>query len=268
MRTLARGTKGDDVARLQALLCLSGFDAKPIDGDFGGGTERAVKACQADRGLPATGAAEDDTRKAVGMDEPDATRTPVPVCDRVSVDLVVRMFHRLTPRANIERYLPPVLRAFADAGMDDRDLVVMALATIRAESEGFEPIDEKVSRFNSSDTADPSKRFDLYAGRLGNRDREDAERYRGRGFVQLTGRDNYRTYADRLDVPLLGSPDLANDPRTAARILAAFIGDKRARAKYAILGDDLATARRLVNGGRHGLDHFTEAFRAGSRLLA
>jgi peptidoglycan L-alanyl-D-glutamate endopeptidase CwlK len=268
MRALARGTKGDDVARLQALLCLSGFDAKPIDGDFGGGTERAVKACQANRGLPATGAAKEDTQKAVGMDEPDVTRTPVPVCDRMSVDLVARMFSPLTPRTNIEKYLPPVLRAFADAGMDDRDLVLMGLATIRAETEGFEPIDEKVSRFNSSDPADPSKRFDLYAGRLGNRDRADAERYRGRGFVQLTGRDNYRTYADRLGVPLLDVPERANDPETASRILAAFIGDKRSRAKYAILGHDLATARKLVNGGRHGLDRFTKAFVAGEWLLA
>jgi len=268
MRTLARGTNGDDVARLQALLCLSGFDAKPIDGDFGGGTEQAVKACQADRGLPATGTAEDDIQKAIGMDKPDPTRNPVPVCGRVSVDDVARMFHRLTPRTNIEKYLPPVLKAFADAGMDDRDLVLMALATIRAESEGFEPIDEKVSRFNSSDTADPSKRFDLYAGRLGNHNREEAEAYKGRGFIQLTGRDNYRTYGDRLGIPLLDAPERANDPDIAARILAAFIADKRARAKYAILGNDLATARKLVNGGSHGLDRFTEAFETGARLLA
>ncbi len=267
MKTLARGSKGDDVARLQALLCLSGFNAKPIDGDFGGGTERAVNACQAKRGLPQSGTAEEDIQKAVGMDEPDPTRTSVPVCDRVNVDLAVKMFHRLTPRSNIEKYLPSVLKAFADAGMDDRDLVLMGLATIRAESEGFEPIDEKVSKFNSSDTTDPSKRFDLYAGRLGNRTREEAEAYKGRGFIQLTGRNNYQTYADRLDVPLLDAPERANDPETAARILAAFIGDKRARAKYAILGNDLATARKLVNGGSHGLDRFTEAFETGTRLL-
>ena len=267
MRTLARGTRGDDVARLQALLCLSGFDAKPIDGDFGGGTERAVKACQVDRGLPATGAAEEDTQRAVGMDKPDTTRIPVPVCARLNVDLVARMFHRLTPRANIERFLPPVLRAFADAGMDDRDLVLMGLATIRAESEGFEPIDEKVSRFNSSDLSNPSTRFDLYVGRLGNRTRQEAESYRGRGFVQLTGRDNYRIYGERLGIPLLDAPKRANDPKIAARILAAFIADKRSRAKYAILGDDLATARKLVIGGSHGLDRFTEAFEAGARLL-
>ena len=85
MRTLARGTEGDDVARLQALLCLSGFDAKPIDGDFGAGTERAVIACQAGRGLPATGTAEEVILNALGMDKPDPTKTPVPVCARVSV---------------------------------------------------------------------------------------------------------------------------------------------------------------------------------------
>ena len=267
MRTLARGTEGDDVARLQALLCLSGFDAKPIDGDFGAGTEQAVIACQAGRGLPATGTAEEVILNALGMDKPDPTKTPVPVCARVSVADVARMFHPLTPRANIERYLPAVLKAFAEAGMDDRDLVLMGLATIRAESEGFEPIDEKVSRYNSSDLSKPSKRFDLYVGRLGNRTREEAERYRGRGFIQLTGRDNYRTYGDRLGVPLLDAPERANDPETAARILAAFIADKRSRAKYAIFGGDLATARKLVNGGSHGLDRFTEAFEIGARLL-
>ncbi|MGF1641546.1 MAG: peptidoglycan-binding protein [Rhodospirillales bacterium] len=268
MNILARGTRGDDVAWLQALLSRSGFDAKPIDGDFGGQTERALMACQADLGLPVTGAAGPDTRVAVGMNGPDPARDTVPVCARLGVGEVVRMFPAATPRANIEKHLPEILRAFAEAGLDDRDLVLMGLATVRAESEGFEPIDERVSRFNSSDPADRNRWFDLYAGRLGNRTREEAARYKGRGFVQLTGRDNYRTYGDRLGVALLDAPERANEPDLAARILAQFIADKRTRAKYAIFGGDLATARKLVNGGSHGLDRFTDAFETGMGLLA
>jgi hypothetical protein len=35
-----------------------------------------------------------------------------------------------------------------------------------------------------------------------------------------------------------------------------------------VLGRDLAKARQLVNGGSHGLDHFTEAFEKGEGFLA
>ena len=52
------------------------------------------------------------------------------------------------------------------------------------------------------------------------------------------------------------------------RILAAFLADKRSAIKYAILGEDLKTARKLVNGGSHGLDRFRAAFETGAELLS
>ncbi len=263
---LERGNKGDGVCRLQALLCRSGFDAKPIDGDFGSGTERAVRSFQASNNLTGDGRVDDGTQKSLGMDKPDPTATPVPVIDRLTVDDVVAMFSRFTPRANIERNLPPVLAALREADLDDRDIVLMALATIRAETEGFEPIDEGISKFNTDEGAHPFNRYDDMTA-LGNRGRPDGERYKGRGFIQLTGRANYQRYGDRLGVDLVNRPELANDPAVAARILTAFIMDKRRAAKYAIFGSDLAQARKLVNGGSHGLDRFSEAFEAGVRLL-
>ncbi len=129
-------SKGDDVCRLQALLCRSGFDAKPIDGDFGSGTERAVRSFQASNHLTGDGRVDDGTQKSLGMDKPDPTATPVPVIDQLTVDDVAAMFSRSTPRANIERNLPHVLAALRAADLDDRDIVLMALATIRAETEG------------------------------------------------------------------------------------------------------------------------------------
>lgn len=269
MKTLSRGSRGEDVARLQALLCLEGFDAKPIDGAFGSGTERAVRDCQASKGLPSSGQADERTQEALGLDQPDTTKIPIPVIDRITVDLVAQMFSLYTPRDNIERFLPAVLAALNEADLDDQDLVLMALATIRAETEGFEPIDEKVSKYNTDPGAHPFNKYDDRAD-LGNRGHPDGERYKGRGFIQLTGRANYQKHGERIGLGsrLIEEPQLGNDPRVAAQLLADFIKDKRSHAKYAILGHDLKTARRLVNGGSHGLDRFTETFETGARLLA
>ena len=42
---------------------------------------------------------------------------------------------------------------------------------------------------------------------------------------------------------------------------------KKLQIKQALLQNDLATARRLVNGGSNGLDRFSDAFKIGSRLV-
>ena len=143
-------------------------------------------------------------------------------------------------------------------------MLLMALATIRAESEGFAPIDEQPSRFNTSPDGDP---FDLYDHRrdLGNLGRPDGSRFRGRGFVQLTGRDNYRRYGEAVGVGdrLVREPHRATEPGMAGRLLAAFLADRQRPIKQALLEGDLARARRLVNGGRHGLERFTAAYRIG-----
>ncbi len=144
----------------------------------------------------------------------------------------------------------------------------MALATIRAETESFLPISEFQSRFNTSPGGHP---FDLYDNRkdLGNQGPPDGASYKGRGFIQLTGRTNYQVHGTAIGLgnQLVQNPDLANDPEIAARLLASFLKNKEGLIKQALLADDLATARRLVNGGSHGLDAFTNAYRIGERLI-
>ena len=58
-------------------------------------------------------------------------------------------------------------------------------------------------------------------------------------------------------------PELANQPKLAAQILAAFLATRRQPIKESLLDGDLARARRLVNGGRHGLDRFAAAYAIG-----
>jgi peptidoglycan L-alanyl-D-glutamate endopeptidase CwlK len=88
--------------------------------------------------------------------------------------------------------------------------------------------------------------------------------------VQLTGRDNYGRYGAAIGLGdrLLHDPELASDAQIAARLLAAFLKDKALAIKRALLEGDLRHARRLVNGGSHGLARFTDAYRRGEALIA
>lgn len=64
----------------------------------------------------------------------------------------------------------------------------------------------------------------LYGNRadLGNTSPGDGFKYRGRGFIQLTGKDAYRRVGQIIGIDLVSNPDLANDPAVAAKIVPAF----------------------------------------------
>jgi putative chitinase len=68
----------------------------------------------------------------------------------------------------------------------------------------------------------------IYGGRMGNAS-DEGYKYRGRGIVQLTGKDNYAHYGKKIGLgdELVKNPDLANDPQIAAKLAAAFYADKK-----------------------------------------
>jgi putative chitinase len=179
-----------------------------------------------------------------------------------------------TSLANIAANLPHLLAALAAAGLTDLPMLLAALATIRAEAEPFLPLTEAESRFNTSPGGRPGAvsghPFDLYDHRadLGNLGPPDGANFRGRGYVQLTGRANYGHYGARLSLDLVVTPTLAASPEPAATILAAFLADRQTAIRSALARNDLARARRLVNGGSNGLDRFTAAYSAGLKLFA
>jgi putative chitinase len=187
------------------------------------------------------------------------------VVSQLTPDLVVRMFPA-APLANIKKYLPLVRRALAERGIEDKAMILMALATVRAECATFDPISEAPSPLNTEPPGPPFNKYDRRQD-LGNLGPPDGARFRGRGFIQLTGRKNYKLYGSLLGYDLIGNPGLANAPQPAAQILAAYLKENEPSIRSALAAGDLAAARRIVNGGLNGLDGFRAAFLAGDLLI-
>jgi putative chitinase len=187
------------------------------------------------------------------------------VMSQLTPDLVIRMFPAAPP-ANIKKHLPLVRRALAERGLVDKAMILMALATVRAECATFDPVSEAPSPLNTEPPGPPFNKYDRRQD-LGNLGPPDGRRFRGRGFIQLTGRKNYKFYGSLLGYDLIGNPELANAPQPAAQILAAYLKENEPLIRSALAAGDLAAARRIVNGGHIGLDGFREAFLAGNHLI-
>lgn len=87
-----------------------------------------------------------------------------------------------------------------------------------------------------------------YSGKLGNGDvaSGDGWRYRGRGMIQLTGKDNYRKYGEMIGYDLIKNPDLANQYGISALVAGAYwkLNNINAHADY----DAHDQVTRMVNG--------------------
>src|SRR5947209_7262894 len=162
MNILQEGSTGDQVIQLQSKLKSLGFDPGAVDGDFGPKTTAAVIAFQQSKGLSAEGVVGQQTLSAMQLvlSAPDSEPGPS-VTGSVTPQIVSKMFP-FTPISNISTNLPFVLAALDADTLGDKDMVLMALGTIRAETGSFRPISEGISRFNTSTGGHP---FDLYDNR-------------------------------------------------------------------------------------------------------
>jgi len=193
--------------------------------------------------------------------EPGTASDPAQVADdeaiipSFSVQNVGSMFPA-SALDNIRANLPLVLRALQARDLTEPTMVLYALATIRVETGDFTPKDElgTGAGYENNKT-------------LGNNEPGDGARFKGRGFIQLTGRYNYTHYGLKINQDLVNYPDLANDPAIAAEIFAAYLFHYRAEIQSALKRGDLTAARKVVNGGTIGLKPFTVAYNAGTGFL-
>jgi predicted chitinase len=186
--------------------------------------------------------------------------------------------------------VPALTQAMAEAGITDPNEQAAFMGQMHHESSGFRTMEESFN-YRSADrimevsatarnqgreaveaamAQGPEAVAELmYGGRMGNTEAGDGYRYRGRGFTQLTGRDNYTAASEALGVDLVNNPDLAADPEVAARI-ATWYWQSRDGLSEAARQGDTREVTRLINGGTNGLadrqaatDEYLAAARSG-----
>ena len=110
----------------------------------------------------------------------------------------------------------------------------------------------------------------VYANRMGNGDEASGEgfKFRGRGYIQLTGKDNYKQFGAFVGEDLVANPDLVATkyPLTSA----AFFFDKNKLWDICDKGDTpevVTLVTKRVNGGTHGLEDRLNKFNTFNTLL-
>ena len=87
---------------------------------------------------------------------------------------------------------------------------------------------------------------------LGNNQPGDGKRYKGRGYIQLTGRWNYGHYGKKVGADLINNPQLAADPDVAAAVAVAYYMERVDRD--AARRGDVKSVTYAINGGYNGLE--------------
>ncbi|WP_134724328.1 peptidoglycan-binding protein [Paracoccus luteus] len=164
-------------------------------------------------------------------------------------------------------------RALAAADIDTRLRLAHFLAQVMTETGGLRRLDEnmnysaaRLTEVFSRGVVTPAKAGQIagqpeaianwvYRNRLGNGSPEsgDGWAYRGSGYIQLTGRTNYRLRGEEVGIPLEQQPDLARQPGPGLTAATAYWSARRINAAADL--NDRPGVRRLVNGPRmEGLD--------------
>lgn len=146
------------------------------------------------------------------------------------------------PATNVLLHWPLLYDGLVAEGIGGRLTQIAVAATTAVECPGFAPVRER--------RANAKRQPFLYQSQ----GRYWDSGFYGRGFIQLTWEENYRTYGERLGLDLVGHPDLALDPTVAARIMAAYC--KSRGVSTAAEAEDWVRVRRKVNGGLTGWDAF------------
>ena len=278
---LKLGSEGEDVKKLQNKL---GVD--PI-GKFGPKTEAAVKAWQSSNGLTADGIVGDGTWSKLFSE--GTTSAPVLITEPAPVrsvgGLKLEKLKGHIPDAVIAQ-IPDTAAKFQ---IDTPLRLAHFLAQCGHESGGFRLTKENLNYsakgltgtfkkyFPTEAAAKPYERQPVkiankvYGGRMGNGPESSGEgsKFCGRGYIQLTGKDNYTAFGKSINEDMTANPDkVASD---YALLSAAWFFSKNGLHKMADEGatDTVVTKiTKRVNGGTIGLADRIKHFKEYYHLLA
>jgi putative chitinase len=275
---LKKGDNNENVKLMQEKLGIS-----PAVTNFGPKTEQAVKEFQAKHGLPADGIVGDATwAKIMG----EGTPPPAPVQPIVPVGgLKLDKLKGHIPDAVIAM-IPDTAAKFQ---INTPLRLAHFLAQCGHESGGFKATQENLNYsakglmgifkkyFPTEAIANAYQRNPqkiankVYASRMGNGDEASGEGYkfRGRGYIQLTGKENYTAFGKSIGEDIPSNPDVVASKY--ALLSAAWFFSKNGLHKMADEGasDTVVTKiTKRVNGGTIGLPDRIKHFKEYYHLLA
>lgn len=139
--------------------------------------------------------------------------------------------------------IPVILAACETYGVVQPNRVAYLLATAEHESRLGYWMEELASGWD----------YEGWAEELGNTEPGDGPKFKGRGFVQLTGRRNYADWSDRLGLDLISNPEQVSEPTIAAKVLVqgSLLGTFTGYTLGGFFSDsvtDFYGARRIING--------------------
>jgi putative chitinase len=271
------GSKGEDVKKLQQKLGLG------ADGIFGPGTERAVKKWQIDNDLAADGIVGEGTWDKMFGGSQLITEPMVPVASNGNLKLEKLRGH--IPDSVISQ-IPETAAKF---GINTPLRLAHFLAQCGHESGGFKATQENLNYsakglmgifkkyFPTQALAEQYQRnpqkiaSKVYGGRMGNGPESTGEgfKFRGRGYIQLTGKENYTAFGKSINEDMTVNPDKV---ATHYPLLsAAWFFSKNGLHKLADGGATDAVVTQItkrVNGGTIGLADRIKHFKEYYHLLA
>ena len=281
---LKKGDNNDNVKLLQTKLGI-----EPI-GNFGPKTEEAVKAFQLKNGLTPDGIVGDGTwAKIMAIGSTPQTNTPAPQPVSTPAPQVAGLkLDKLkghVPQIVIDS-IPEVASKF---GINTPLRVAHFLAQCGHESGGFRLTQENLNysakglvgifkkyfpteAIANAYARNPQKIANkVYSNRMGNGSEASGEGYkfRGRGYIQLTGKENYTAFGKSIGVDIPSNPDSVAS--TYALASAAWFFSKNGLHKIADEGASDAVVTRItkrVNGGTIGLADRIKHFKEYYHLLA
>jgi putative chitinase len=275
--TLKLGSEGEEVKKLQAALGVN------ADGKFGPGTQTALKAWQQKNGLDADGIAGQKTLEKMGIAATAVAESAPAVVISNAGPLNLSALKGHIPDAVIAQ-IPDTAAKF---NITSNLRLAHFLAQCGHESAGFKAVSENLNysadglkkifpkyfpgSLNESYARKPEKIASrVYGGRMGNGDESTGEgfKFRGRGYIQLTGKSNYTKFAQFIGEDVIANPDLVATKYPLAS--AAFFFDSNGIWSICDRGatDDVVTSvTKRVNGGTIGLPDRIKHFKEYYNLL-
>lgn len=277
------GSKGDDVKKLQEKLGLA------ADGAFGPGTEKAVKKWQIDHDLTPDGLVGEGTWNKMFGSQQLITEPSIPVIQSAPVvsvgglkleklkghipDAVIAQIP--TTAAKFEINTPLRLAHFLAQCGHESGGFRLTKENLNYSAKGLKGIFSKY--FKEAGLAEAYERKPekianrVYGGRMGNGPESsgDGSKYCGRGYIQLTGKDNYVAFGKSINEDMTANPEKVSTHY--ALLSAAWFFTKNGLHKIADGGASDAVVTQItkrVNGGTIGLPDRIKHFKEYYNLLA